>query len=152
MSIKVKGVDELKKALAGIEKQFSDKIVRKANTSAAEPLVHEMHRRAPVGLTGNLADSIGIVNEKKSKELGAIGVGPRRKGGFKGFAGHLNEFGTKRRRTRGGLFSSGANRGVMPKKPFVAPSWESQKDVVLGRVQKELSDQITKYLKRTAPK
>lgn len=144
----VKGVDELKRALAGIEKQFSEKIIRKANTNAAEPLVHEMHKRAPVGLTGNLADSIGIVNEKKGRELGAVGIGPRRRGGFKGFAGHLVEFGTKRRRTK----TTGANRGVMPKKPFVEPAWDSTKDVVLGRIEKELSAQVTKYLKRTVPK
>ena len=144
----VKGLKELKASLAGIEKQFSDKLLRKANTKAAEPLVHEMHKRSPVGLTGNTAESIGIVNEKKTKELGAIGVGPRRGGNFKGFAGHLNEFGTKIRTTKG----SGANRGSMPRKPFVEPSWEAKKDVVLGRVTIELSNEITKYLKRTVPK
>jgi len=141
----VKGLKELQASLKGIPSQFSDKIMMKAQRNAAEPLVTEMHKRSPVGLTGNLADSIGIVNEKK---LGGIGVGPRRKGGFKGFAGHLNEFGTKRRKTKG----SGANRGVMPKKPFVEPSWESRKAEVQGKIVTELSNGITKYLKRTAPK
>ena len=143
--MKVKGLNELKRSLAGIPDQFSSRIMTKAQRNAAEPLVHEMHKRSPVGLTGDIADSIGVVTEKK---LGGVGVGPRRKGGFKGFAGHLVEFGTKRRTTK----SSGANRGVMPKKPFVEPSWASKKDEVLNGLTKHLSDGITKYLKRTAPK
>lgn len=145
----VKGLKELVRSLNGIEKQFSDKIIRKVSAISAEPLVHEMHRRSPVGLTGNLADSIGIVNEK---QLGGVAVGPRRKGGFKGFAGHLVEYGTKKRRTTGGIFSGGANRGVMPKKPFVEPSWDSRKDEVQERLVKNYGEHIAKYLKRTVPK
>lgn len=150
----IKGEKELRALLNGMERQFSDPIMQKANAKAAEPLVHEIHKRAPVGKTGNLADSIGIVKsgKKNKKELGLIEVGARRKGGHKGFAAHLVEFGTKKRRVKKRHPIFGFDRGKMPKEPFVEPSWEAKKDEVLGRVTKELSNEITKYLKRTAPK
>jgi hypothetical protein len=144
----IKGADQLKQCLNGLPDQFKHSALQKANIKAAEPLVSGMHRLAPVGLTGNLADSIGIVKLGKGKELGGIEVGPRRGGGFLGFAGHLVEFGTKRRKTK----RTGANRGIMPKKRFVLPAWEQTNGQVLGTVEKELSTQVTKYLKRTAPK
>lgn len=144
----IKGAEELKKCLNGLPDQFKHPTLQKANVKAAEPLVSRMHRLAPVGLTGNLADSIGIVKLKKGRELGGIEVGPRRGGGFLGYAGHLVEFGTKRRTTK----RTGANRGIMPKKRFVLPAWEQTNSQILGTVEKELSDQVTKYLKRTAPK
>lgn len=144
----IKGAEELKKCLNGLPDQFKHPTLQKAIVKAAEPLVSRMHRLAPVGLKGNLADSIGIVKLKKGRELGGIEVGPRRGGGFLGYAGQLVEFGTKRRTTK----RTGANRGIMPKKRFVLPAWEQTNSQVLGTVEKELSVQVTKYLKRTAPK
>ena len=146
MKVKLVGDRELAKALLGLPDRLDDTALQKANSKAAQPLVDRMHRLSPVGLTGNLADSIGIVKagKKNKSELGLITIGPRRKGGFKGFAGHLVEFGTKRRTTK-----SGANRGVMPKEPFVEPAWEQTKDEVLGSIDKELEKVVTSYWKRT---
>lgn len=145
----IKGANELKRSLEGLGDKVSHSLIQKANVKGATPLIDRMHRLAPVGLTGDLADSIGVVKlGKKAKELGAIEGGARRGGGFKGFHGHLLEFGTKKRRTK----RTGANRGVGPKKPFIAPAWEQTNKEVLGIIEKELGSQITKYLKRTVPK
>lgn len=146
MKLKLIGDKELAKALRELPQKVDDKALQKANVKAAQPLVDRMHRLAPVGLTGDLADSIGIIKagRKNRSELGLITIGPRRGGGFKGYAGHLVEFGTKRRTTK-----SGANRGVMPKEPFVEPAWEDTKDEVLGSIDKELEKVITSYWKRT---
>lgn len=139
----IRGYDELLRAFKGLPDQYSDKKIQKVNLRAAQPLIFRMHRLAPVGLTGNLADSIGAVRSKVSGELGAVEVGPRRRGGYKGFAGHLVEFGTKARRTK-----SGANRGTMPSNPFVETAYDQTIDEVLGLVDKELETVTVNYLKR----
>ena len=89
-----------------------------------------------------MIDSIGVskTNVKKANKLGEIRVGPRRKGGFKGFAGHLVEFGTRPRKTR-----KGAYRGVMRPKPFMRPSFGATK----GLIEKDIALQIGKVMTRT---
>lgn len=150
MKLKLVGDRELAKAIQGLPDRLSDTEFQKANVKAAQPLADRMHRLAPVGLTGNLAESIGIVKSGKGNkgELGLISIGPRRKGGYKGFAGHLVEFGTKRRRTK----TTNANRGIMPKDPFVEPAWEQTKDEVLGSIDKHLGKVVTSYWNKTVKK
>lgn len=152
--IVIKGERELRKSINGLTHVFTDRQAQKVHAKAAEPLVHEMHKRAPVGLTGNLAESIGTVKSGKNnrREIGLVETGARRKGGYKGFTAHLNEFGTKVRRVKQRHPIFGYDRGKMPAKPFIEPSWESKKDEVLGRVTKGWSDLATKHLKQTAPK
>lgn len=139
-------IAKLRKSLDGLTGQLNDKLFLKINKKGAEPLVHRMHRLAPVGETGHLAESIGTVSAK-SEGLGAIETGPRRRGGYKGFAGHLMEFGTKIRQTKGG-----ANRGKVTARPFVRPAWEDTNKQVLGIIEKNLSNEVEKYLNRTVPK
>lgn len=137
--IQVIGDKEILKAIIGLPRHLSDPYLKKVHTKAAVPLVNRIHLNAPVGLTGDLADSIGTV---KTSELGGTATGPRVKGGYKGFAGHLNEYGTKRRRTR-----RGANRGVMPKKPFEAPAWEQTQDQVERIIAETLEKDLGSYFR-----
>ncbi len=120
--------------------QLSESILTKAHTDAAFPLVSAAHLMAPVGKTGNLADSIGVekIGLNKGGEIGAIAVGPRRRGGFKGFHGHLIEFGKKN--------SDGARTAP---KPFMAPAINSTKVEVESKIASSLSRRITSYIKRT---
>lgn len=145
------GAKELHQFLNGLPREFSDPLLQKINTKAAIPLVNKMHRMAPVGLTGNLAASIGVVKSGRNNvgELGQIEIGPRRKGGFKGFAGHFNEFGTKRRRVKKRHPIFGYDRGVMPKRPFLEPAWEQTKAEVLGNITKELGKVVTDFGRAT---
>lgn len=147
--IKVKGIKELQKSLVGLSDQYPHSLFQKINVKGAEPLVSRMHRLAPVGLTGNLADSIGIIKvSKKNDSLGGVQVGPRRGGGYYGYHAHFVEFGTKQRKTK----STGANRGVMPKHPFVSPSWEQTNPEVYGIIFKQLQTHTNKYWRQTVPK
>lgn len=141
MNRQIRGYDELLSAFKGLPDIYSDKLIQKVNIRSAQPLIFRAHRLAPVGETGNLAESIGAVRSKG--ELGAVEVGPRRRGGFKGFAGHLVEFGTKDRRTK-----SGANRGKMTADPFMEPAFDQTIDQVLRNIDKELEIETVKYLKR----
>lgn len=140
--IEVRGATEILNVIKGLPRQFSDPYLRRVHTRAVLGLVNRIHLLAPVGLTGNLADSIGIV---KTQELGGIAVGPRIGGNYKGFAGHLVEYGTKRRRTR-----RGANRGVMPAKPFERPAWEQMDSQVEANIAGILEKDVGSYLRRAA--
>jgi hypothetical protein len=144
MSVAIKGLKEIYGALNDLPRELSDTKLQKVHALAAVPLVNKIHRYAPVGETGNLADSIGIEKpgSKNKGELGAIYVGPRRKGGHKGFAGHLVEYGTKKRRTK-----RGKNTGTMPKEPFEGPAWEVTQGEVEGNINKLLGDDIYRFLR-----
>lgn len=149
----VKGMDELLRSLNGLPEQFTEINMRKVHAKAAEPLVNRMHRLAPVGLTGNLADSIGVViGGRLNRELGSVQVGPRRGGKYKGFHAHFVEFGTKKRRVKKRHPIFGFDRGVMPKQPFVEPAWEQTNDEVLTGITKHYEVEVVKYLRRTVPK
>ena len=149
MSVQLIGVKELYQCFAGLPRQVSEPILQKIHAKAAIPAVNRIHRLAPVGKTGNLAESIGIVKAGKKNvgELGAINIGPRRKGGFKGFAGHLNEYGTRKRSTK-----KGANRGQMKAKPFEAPAWEQTDTQVENNIEKELKNVLEGYIRKTVKK
>lgn len=141
MSVVLVGYQEILNVVKGLPTQFSDPYLRRVHTKAVIPLVNRIHLNAPVGLKGDLADSIGTV---KAEGLGGTATGPRTKGGFKGFAGHLNEYGTKSRRTR-----RGANRGKMTAKPFERPAWEDTKDEVEGNIAKQLTNDLGSFIRRT---
>jgi len=142
--MKVIGLKEIYGALNDLPKELSDTKLQKVHAQAAIPLINRMHRLAPVGLTGNVADSIGTEKSgKKNKgELGAIYNGPRRKGGFKGFAAHFSEYGTKKRRHK-----NGKDVGSMPKKPFIEPAWEQTQDEVEHKIADLLGDDVFRFLR-----
>jgi HK97 gp10 family phage protein len=125
-----------------LPRELDDKETRKVNTKAAQPLIYRMHRLSPVGLTGNLADSIGT--ESRREVFGGVAVGPRRSGKYKGYVGHLVEFGTKLRLTK----KSRAFRGAMRPRPFVEPAFKQTHDDVQKEMTKEYSRITTKLLKR----
>lgn len=138
--IEVTGYKEILRTIQKLPKEFSDPYLRRVHRKAVIPLENEIHKRAPVGKTGNLADSIGTV---KAEGLGGVATGPRIGNGHKGFSGHLNEYGTKRRRTR-----RGANRGEQPARPFERPAWEFKKDTVEQRIADELEKDLGQFFRR----
>ena len=140
--ISVTGVAEIDKVLKELPKQMTHTILGAAHAAAAKPLVTKAKLLAPEGPTGNLVDSIGVskTNIKKADKLGEVRVGPRKKGGYKGFAGHLVEYGTRKRRTR-----KGVNRGLMKPKPFMKPAHQQTKN----EVEKGIAVNIGKVMVRT---
>jgi HK97 gp10 family phage protein len=143
--ISVTGVKEIDRVLSELPKQMQHTILSAAHTAAAKPLVERAKGLAPEGPTGNLVDSIGVskVNVKRANKLGEVRVGPRRKGGFKGFAGHLVEYGTKPRRNR-----KGARRGFMRPKPFMKPAFNLTKGIVEGGIAKEIGKVMVRTMRR----
>jgi hypothetical protein len=139
--IELKGYKEILNVVQKLPSEFSDPYLRRVHKKAVVPLENEIHRRAPVGLTGNLADSIGTV---KAEGLGGVATGPIIGNGRKGFSGHLNEYGTKSRRTR-----RGANRGRQPAKPFERPAWEAKEGQVEQGIATILTKDLGQFIRRT---
>lgn len=140
--ISITGAKEIDDLLKALPQAVTHSILGSAHLAAAKPLIEKEKLLAPEGPTGNLVDSIGAYKTslKKAADLGEVRVGPRRKGGYKGFAGHLVEFGTRSRSTK-----KGANRGIMPKHPFAKPAFEATK----GEIEKSIAVNIGKSVLRT---
>lgn len=145
-NVRVTGAKEIDQVLKGLPKQLSHQVLQNAHAAAAKPLIEAEKLGAPEGPTGNLVDSIGAVKTSfgRANALGEITVGPRRKGRFKGFAAHLVEYGTKAR----SLISNGANRGIMPAKPFALPAWEKTKDTVQSLINAQIGRKLYSFMKR----
>jgi len=143
--ISITGLKEIDQVLKNLPKEMSHKVLGSAHFAAAKPLVEKEKLLAPEGPTGNLVDSIGAtrLSLKKASELGEVSVGPRRKGGYKGFAGHLVEYGTKERKNK-----KGAKRGKMPKNPFAKKAFAATK----GQVESSIKNELGKVVLRTMKK
>lgn len=151
MDLKVLGAKEINRALDGLPKELTHKIQQQANLDAAKPLIEKEKLLAPEGPTGNLVDSIGgiKVSQKKAVEIGEVHVGPRLRRPYRGQAGHLNEFGTKKRYLKGlGKYPQGTSRGVMPAKPFVRPALQATKDIVLAGIQNATAKRLVARMRK----
>ena len=143
--ISITGLKEIDQVLKNLPKEMSHKVLGSAHFAAAKPLVEKEKLLAPEGPTGNLVDSIGAtrLSLKKASELGEVSVGPRRKGGYKGFAGHLVEYGTKERKNK-----KGASRGKMPKNPFAEKAFAATKGQVENNIKNELGKVVLRTMKK----
>jgi len=140
----IQGLQQVYAFLQGLGSVLSHSVVQTANVEAVKPFLNKAHRNAPVGRTGKTADSIGTIKTPfaKAGAIGEITAGPRR-GKFGGSKAHLIEFGTGPRKFRG------ANRGVVIKKPFLEPAWESTQNEVLSKVTSILQEKVMQYARRT---
>jgi HK97 gp10 family phage protein len=149
ITLRITGIRELDNALRAMPAALTHRELGKAHFQAAKVLVEKEKQLAPRGKTGNLVNSIGTekLPISKASALGAVRTGPRRGGNYKGFAGHLVEFGTKRRRTR-----RGANRGIMPAIPFVRPAFKSTEGQVNSSIVGFILSTLEKTVRRNLKK
>lgn len=139
-----KALDDIFRRMPGV---FQERVMQNAHARSARHVVNKAKLLAPEGPTGNLVDSIGVVRvSQKRVGGGAVIVGPRRRGKYKGYAGHLVEFGTRMRYTR----RSGAYRGFMKPRPFMRPAWEQTRPIVLREIPTEYRSKLLSFLKRRA--
>ncbi len=167
-NITVTGVKEIDDCLNKMPLVLTERVLQLAGVAASKVLVEKARLLAPEGPTGNLVDSIGAVKSSFNKvatllrDVGEVTVGPRRGGiggggRYKGNAGHLVEYGTRPRRTKGRSkgrkrIIKNANRGVMPKKPFMEPAFQATKDQVLSQYNAQVGKQLVNVMKRTLKK
>lgn len=151
MNVKVTltGVEEIDAVFKGLPTVLQDKVLQDAHAKAVSFTVNRAKLLAPEGPTGNLVDSIGVVRArgKGRTEMGLVYAGPRRRGKNRAPHAHLVEFGTKRRENK-----RGANRGVMPAKPFMQPAWNQTKGEVMRVIPVELGRKVYAFMRRTIKK
>lgn len=139
------GVKEIDRTFRNLPKELSHQIMGAAHLAASKPLVEKEKLLAPEGPDGYLVDSIGAMKTsfKKADAVGEVIVGPRRKSPYKGFHGHLVEFGTRQRRNK-----KGANRGVMPAHPFAEPAFNQTKQVVEENIRVQVGKKLVLRMKK----
>lgn len=133
------GIKEVREALRALPKALNERVWSDINFDRSKIIVNRAKLNAPEGPRGDLVDSIGSVRLKR-KGLGTVWTGPRRRGGKKGFHGHLVEYGTRQRKTK-----KGANRGIMPKNPFMRRTFNQ----TAPEVEKALVTSVSRVLTRT---
>ncbi len=138
-SVKIEGVDEVKQVLRLMPTLVRNRTLRNANRASGRIVAKKQKELAPKGKTRNLETSIGTESEGKSD----IAVGPRRRGRYKGHAGHLVNFGTKPRRKK-----RGASTGVMPANPFVEESFDQSIDKMKTESRVKLARAVSNQMKR----
>ncbi len=139
MTTTVTGAKEIDQVLRMLPAALNHSVLQKAHERAAVPMVNAAHLLAPVGKTGNLADSIGVVKPslKRVGASGEINIGPRRGGMYKGYHAHLVEY---PKTNRDGSMST--------PHPFMEPAFERTKDQVLGKINQEIGIVVYTTMKR----
>lgn len=139
MKLVLTGNKQLNDVFKQLPLEVTNKALQSVNEKAAIPLVDAAHLLAPVGKTGNLAESIGTVKPsiKAIDVVGQVQIGPRRGGKYKGYHAHLVEY---PKTNRDGTKTKG--------KPFMLPAFNKTKDVVLNRINSLLGDNMIKRMRR----
>jgi HK97 gp10 family phage protein len=143
------GIEELTQvldALAG-DKKLSNKVVRGILNKAAKPIIQKAQELAPKE-DGDLRKSIGSIPGRGQGKGEQVYVGPRRGGRFKGYAGHLVEYGTAPHiikakagggllHLRGNVFAEQVNHPGAAAHPFMRPAYDAKKDEAIGIIKDE---------------
>ncbi len=93
--------------------------------------------------TGNLYDSIGNITGR-SKEFPNIQIGPRAKGNYKGWHGHLVHYGTGQRTNK-----YGQNRGAVRANPYMERAFKKTFPSVKPNFEKEVAREVERIAKET---
>lgn len=153
--VRFTGVKDIDKVLKGMPKVLTDRVLKNAHASAARKTVLRRAKQlVPKGDTLNLHDSLGIqrIPFKKQFELGTIQIGPRRFKPFQGHAGHLVEYGTKRRFQR--TFRKRKLRipkftGYMKKRPFMRPAFDQANAKLKEAIRDDTGKKLLQFMRRT---
>lgn len=132
--------------LAG-DKKLSNKVVRGILNKAAKPIIAEAKSRVSKD-DGDLEKSIGSIPGRGRGKGEQVYVGPRRGGRFKGYAGHLVEYGTAPHiikakaasgllHLRGNVFVEHVNHPGAAARPFMRPAFDAKKDEAIAIIKDE---------------
>jgi len=152
----VRGLKELDKALAQLPKSMSRRVLIKALTKAAEPLIRRGRLEAPKGWTRKLMESFGVRPMRRKRYGAEVAVGPNAP------HAHLVEFGTAPRVTvvstkkvlAGGGEVFGVrveNAGVRPNR-FYTRAWEATKMQVLADLRRRVWEELAAAARKLSKK
>jgi HK97 gp10 family phage protein len=148
-NLKFVGIEELNQVLDGLagDKKLSGKVVRGILNKAAKPIIVDAKSRVSKK-DGDLQRAIGSIPGRGQGKGEQVYVGPRRGGRFKGYAGHLVEYGTAphiirakasggQLHLRGNVFATEVQHPGAAAKPFMRPAFDSKKDEAIGIIKDE---------------
>lgn len=143
VQISVTGIKEIDAVLKGMPLILQDRVLKTAHADAAKPLVQAASALAPLGKTGNLQKSIGVerISLKKVDAIGLVQVGPLRKGGRKGFHGHLIEYGKTNR-----------DGSRTKPQPFMGPAFDQTQRIVEAGISESIGKKLFQFMNRTIKK
>jgi HK97 gp10 family phage protein len=148
-NLKFVGLEELSQVLDGLagDKRLSGKVVRGILNKGAKPIIEDAKSRVSKR-DGDLQKAIGSIPGRGQGKGEQIYVGPRRGGRYKGYAGHLVEYGTAphiikakaaegKLHLRGNVFVEEVHHPGAAAKPFMRPAFDSKKDEAIGIIKDE---------------
>lgn len=153
VKFRLNGLDELSEALEQLPKALGDRILKRALTQAAEPVVEYAKSSASfVDRSGKLRDSIGVRPMKRKRYGSEVSIGPNAP------HAHLVEFGTEAHRIDAAPGSVLRNvntvfgmevehPGARPR-PFFRPAWEVKGSTVLADLKVYVWNELAKAAKR----
>lgn len=158
IDISLVGDEELLRTLQQLDYKLQQRVLKKVLSDAARnTIVKELKRESPVGSTGNLQRSMGVV-PGKSKKNAVVFAGPRMGGNNKGYVANIIEHSKEQYRVNkpdtgkkamvtpwGGIY-----RRVKPmkKRVFVKPAIEGQLQNALNHIIKSTRKIIERAIKR----
>lgn len=165
VSVKVEGLKELDKALGELTKATARNTLRRALTSAAEPMRAAAERNAPMD-TGELKRSIKLSSKidnragkaefaavmrsggTKAAARSALRVARRAQGIGESFAEVFMgpEKGGKRQSIKAIVQEFGSSKQAS--QPYMRPAFDSEAQTVINNVGKELAKEIDKSVQR----
>ena len=132
-NLQFKGLDELAAVLDALPGKLGPQVVGRILRKAEKPLVAAARARAPKK-NGDLVKSIGGIAGRGAGKGQQRYVGPRRGGPFKGYTGHLVEYGTGPRTQK-----DGTSTGSMPAQPYMRPAYEETKEQITQIIKDEVA-------------
>lgn len=157
------GVKEIDAVLKGLPKQLQHRVLVNAHTAAAKPLIRSAQSKVN-RVTGHLQDSIGVIKsstKRSNDRLGMVTVGPRRGGSYKGFHGHLLEYGHWSRPQIKTLLGFGGVKLVRKEskgqkwveaRPFMKPAFNETVTQVAENAKIEIAKKLESFMRRTIKK
>jgi len=143
------GIEELSQVLDALsgDNKLSNKVVRGILNKAAKPIIQKAQELVPKD-DGDLQKAIGTIPGRGQGKGEQVYVGPRRGGRFKGYAGHLVEYGTAphiirakaaggQLRLHGNVFAEEVHHPGAAPHPFMRPAFDSKKDEAIGIIKDE---------------
>ena len=161
--MRLSGVKEIDAVLKGLPKQLQHRVLVNAHAAAAKPLIRSAQSKIN-RVTGRLQDSIGVIKsstKSSADRLGMVTVGPRRGGSYKGYHGHLIEFGHWSRPRISTVLGFGGVKLVrkdvgkqkwIEAKPFMKPAFRETVNIVAEDAKTEIAKKLESFMRRTIKK
>lgn len=131
------GFEDAATLLDALPDRLGQRTLLKILRQGGKPIVAEARRRCPIKKKG-LIRSIGTINGRGNGRGEQVYLGPRRGGSYKGYAGHLIEYGTGPRTKK-----NGGSTGSVPAHPFMRPAYEMRIEDARQIIKDQLREIIT---------